>query len=1042
MTTEAQDRQGAGGLIGALLRLSFAQPALVLLAVLAGVAGGADALRGLNRDVFPDLSTPVFNVIVQNPAMGPEELEALIAVPMEAALSGLPEARRVRSNSALGVASVVIEFEADADYARARQAVAERIAQVELPPDTEAPLLSSLSGRLNEIFEFTLEAAPGTVDLMALRDLAEFEVRGQLLAVPGVASVERLGGYLREFQIQIDPERMAARGVSVGEILHAAEGASRSAAGGLLTEGSVEWTVRATAQAAGVADLRGTVVALRGGVPVLLGDVADVVEAPAVRRGIAHRLDGEVVSCRVSKQFNADTVEVAAGLRAALERLRASLPPGVEARVVYDQSALVEEALGGVLRAILIGAAFVVLVLLAALGEVRAALIVTATIPLSVALSGLMLERSGVGFNTMTLGGLSIAVGLLVDASIIVTENVLHRMRERPGDDNAQAARMAAQEVGRPIAFATLIVGVVFLPLFAMHGIEGRTYRPLAAAVIAAMSSALLLALTLTPLAAARLLRRSGEAEERDTWLIAWIKRGYAPVLDAALRRPGRALWLAAVLTLPGLLLGGRLGRDFMPQLDEGAFLVQTFLPGEASLEEVDRLNHRAEDAMRQIPEVVEVSRRTGRAERTEDPMPHTISDVLVLLSPERRRSVGEIEAELRERLEAVPGVGATITTPLGMRMDEGLGGTPADISVRIFGVDLDALSRLGAELRERLEAVPGLADLRVEEITGAPQIQVEVDRGAVARAGLTPGEVVDAVRIGLVGEQVAELRIGQRRYGLVVRLPDHWRGDPAALQAVRVDGHDGARIPLGKLATIARVVGPASIKREAGSRRIAVEMSVVGRDLGSAAAEVEEVSRGLSLPTGYFYDVGGRAESQARAAGAMARAVGLAVVGVGVLLVLALGSAREAASILAALPVALVGGVVGLWLAGETWNVSSMVGLIGLSGIAVQNGLVLLSQIRAMQGEGTEARAAIREASLGRVRPKLMTAGTAILGLLPILLLDLRGTEIERPLAVVMIGGLVSSTAFTLFVLPAVCLSLSGRSPPRADAERGAASV
>ena len=403
--------------------------------------------------------------------------------------------------------------------------------------------------------------------------------------------------------------------------------------------------------------------------------------------------------------------------------------------------------------------------------------------------------------------------------------------------------------------------------------------------------------------------------------------------------------------------------------------------------------------------------------------MPHTISDVLVLLSHDRERPISAIEAELRERLSGVPGVGSTITTPLGMRMDEGLGGTPADISVRIFGEDLDTLARLAADLRERLEGVPGLADLRAEEITGAPQLRVEVDRAATARAGLTPGEVVEAVRIGLVGEQVAELRIGQRRYGLVVRLRDHRRGDPAALQAMRVDGHDGARIPLGKLATITRTIGPSSIRRESGSRRIAVEMSVVGRDLGGAAGAVEEVVRGMALPSGYFYDVGGRAESQARAAGAMLRAVGLAVVGVAALLVLALGSVREAASILAALPAALVGGVVALWLAGETWNVSSMVGLIGLSGIAVQNGLVLISQIRTIQAGGVPAREAIREASLGRVRPKLMTAGTAILGLLPILLLDLRGTEIERPLAVVMIGGLLTSTAFTLFVLPAVCM-------------------
>ncbi len=1017
MNTELQGR----GLVAWIVEASFARPLLVVLAVVLGTVLGADALRGLNRDVFPDLSTPVFNVIVQNPTMGAEELEAAIAVPMEVALAGLPDVRRVRSTSALGVASVVIEFEADADYPRARQLVAERIAAVELPPDTEAPLLSSLSGRLNEIFEFTLEAEPGTVDLMTLRDLAEFEVNSRLLAVPGVAAVERLGGYLREYQVQLDPDRMTARGVSLEEVLHAAEGANQNAAGGLVTEGSVEWTVRAIGQVQTIGDLRATVVAVRGGTPVLLGDVATVVEAPAVRRGLAHRLDGEVVSCRVSKQFGADTVTVAAGVRAALQDIEATLPAGVNARVVYDQSQLVDEALGGVARAVLLGAFFVVVVLFALLGDARAATLVTLSIPLSVALSGMLLKEADVGLNTMTLGGLAIAVGLLVDASIIVTENVLHRMRRHPDDDNVRAAVAAAVEVGRPIAFATMIVIVVFLPLFSMHGIEGKTYRPLAAAVIACMTAALALALTLTPLAAARVLRRAGEAPEHDTFVMRWIKRAYAPALDLALRRPWRVLAVAAALGAPGLWLGATLGRDFMPALDEGAFLVQTFLPAEASLDEVDRLNHRVEDQLRRVPEVLEVSRRTGRAERTEDPMPHTISDVLVLLRPERDRPLAEVEAELRERLASVPGVGAAVTTPLGMRIDEGLGGTPADVSIRVFGTDLDVLAGLGAEVRERIEGIVGLTDLRVEEVTGLPQVRVTVDRAAAARVGLTPGDIVTALRVGLVGHTANQVRVGQRRYDLVVRLPDERRGDVSALRRLLVDGHDGTRIPLGKLATIEQTVGPGAIRREAGSRRIAVEGSVVGRDLGGVADEVEARLAGLSLPTGSFVDVGGRVESQQRATSALLTAVAVAVAGVFVLLLLALGTTWEATTILVTLPVAMVGGVVALWASGETWNVSSMVGIIGLFGIAVQNGLVLVSQVRALRAEGLDALAALREASLGRVRPKLMTAGTAILGLLPILILDLRGTEIERPLAVVMTGGLVTSTLFTLVALPAV---------------------
>ncbi len=1009
------------GPIAAVLGFAFARPALVMVLVALGAILGADALRNLPRDVFPDLSTPLFSVIVQNPAMSAEELEAAIAVPLETAMAGIPGVRRIRSNNTLGVTQVVVEFEPDIDYAIARQGVVERVAQAsrELPSGTDAPLLSSLSGRLNEIFEFTLEAEPGAADLMTLRDIGEFDVRNRLLAVPGVAVVEVLGGWLREIQVQIDPDRMSARGVTLDDVLHAVEGANVTAAGGILVTGPTEWTVRALGQVKTIEDLRTTTVGIRGPVPVLLSDVADVVEAPAVRRGIAHRLDGEVVSCRLSKQFGSDTVKVAAGVRAAVAELERTLPEGVHLRVVYDQSVLVGEALSGVGRAVAIGAFFVVLVLFGLLGDVRAALIVTLTIPFSLALAGLLLDRAHVGLNTMTLGGLAIAVGLLVDASIIVSENIVHRLK--PGEDSGsrrERARLAALEVGRPIVFATLIVVCVFLPVFAMSGLEGRTYRPLAAAVIACMTAALALALTATPLVAGLVLRpKPGEAE---TGVIRWVKRRYEPLLDASLRNPRTVLAAAVLLSVPPLVGAFFVGRDFMPELDEGAFLVQTFLPAEASLDEVDRLNHGAEDALRQVPEVTEVVRRTGRAERTEDPMPHTVSDVLVLLSADGRPR-DEIEADIRERLERVPAIAAAITTPLGMRIDEGLGGTPADLSVRVFGPDLDVLAELADQVRDRMAEIEGLDDLRAEELTGLPQIQVAVDREAAARVGLTPGDVIEALRIGLVGETVSEVRRGQRRYDLVVKLREDRRADVESIRALLVDGHDGTRIPLGKLATIESTTGPGAIKREAGSRRIAVEAAVIGRDLAGAAAEVRERLADLELPTGYFLDVGGKVESEARASAALGRAILVAVVLVVLLLYLGLDSIRETLLLVGSLPVALVGGVLALVVAGETWNVSSLVGLIGLFGIAVQNGLVLVTQTRGLVGEGLGLFEAVREASIGRVRPKLMTAGTAILGLLPLLVLDLHGTEVERPLAIVMVGGLVTSTLFTLLVLPAL---------------------
>jgi cobalt-zinc-cadmium resistance protein CzcA len=1015
-------------MIERLIDACFRKPALALLLALVGIIVGALWLRDLRRDVFPDLSAPVFNVIVQNAAMAAEELETAIAIPLETSLAGLPDVRRIRSTSQLGVSQVTVEFEPDADYYRSRQFIAERVAQVatQLPPGTEAPLISSLTGRLNEIFEFTLEAEPGAADLMTLRDLAEFEIKNRLLAVPGVAAVERLGGYLREFQVQLDPDRLSARRISLNDVLHAMEGANVNASGGFVTQASTEWTVRAIGRATSIDDLRKTVVNVRNAVPVFLGDVAEIREAPAIRRGIAHRLNGEVVSARVIKQFGADTVSVAAGIRTALRDLQQSMPRGVHLRAVYDQSALVDSALGGVGRAVLIGAGFVVIVLVALLGNFRAALLVTATLPASVALAGLLLKWLGVGINTMTLGGLAIAVGLLVDAAIIVIENILHRRR----------VQAAAVEVGRPIAFATFIIIAVFVPLYGMSGIEGRMYQPLAAAVIAAMAGALLLALTAVPLLAGFLLSYKKEDRDEDVWLIRAIKRAYAPLLDRCLRRGWITIGVALLIALPVTALAFRIGSDFMPRLDEGAFLLQTILPADSSLDQVDRSNHRVEDVLRQVPEVEDVVRRTGRAERTEDPMPHTLSDVLVVLKPDRTRPLEAIEDDMRTRIANVPGVSVLFTTPLGMRMDEGLGGTPADISIRIFGPDLDTLSQLADRAERILTTVPGLTDLRAEVLTGMPQVRIGIDREAAARVGLSPGDVIRAIRVGLVGEAGPEIWVGQRRFDLVVRLQDERRADLNAIRTLLVDGHDGTRIPLGQLAAIDQTFGPGAIRREAGSRRIAVEASVSSRDLGSAAADARQrLDRELKLPSGYFYDVAGRVESQARASQSLRLAMALALFTVFVLLYVALDSIVDALLILCATPMAFVGSILALLITGETWNVSSLVGLIGLFGIAVQNSLVLVTQTRALMIDASGStnaggRAlvdAVREASIGRVRPKLMTAATAILGLLPLLVFPLHGTEIERPLAIVMTGGLITSTLFTLMVLPVLYAKVHG---------------
>ena len=560
-------------------------------------------------------------------------------------------------------------------------------------------------------------------------------------------------------------------------------------------------------------------------------------------------------------------------------------------------------------------------------------------------------------------------------------------------------------------------------------------YRPLAAAVVASLASSLALALTLVPVAAALLLRPTSRAHE-DVWIVRRLKRLYAPLLDAALRHAGLVRVATLVITVPAIGLAFTVGRDFMPQLNEGALLLQTIMPPDTSLEQVDRINHRVEDVLRRFDEVDDVIRRTGRAERTEDPMPHVVSDVLVVLRGNRDPGTGHrapgggdegpgtehraLEERMREALATVPGISILFTTPLGMRIDEGLGGTPADISVRVFGPDLGALAAIGAQIQQLMSGVEGVEDLRVETAASLPQLRVSLDRPALARAGLTPGDAVRALRVGLVGKRAADVWIGQRRYDLVVRLSDSASNSAAAIRSLRLEAHDGTLVPIEQIARVEQVLAPGTIRREAGTRRIAVEASVTGRDLGTTAAEIDQRLRSqLRLPTGYFLQIGGRVEQQERATRSLLVAAAAAVIGVFLLLYLALDSFSETAIILATLPDALVGGVLALLIAGETWNVSSLVGLIGLFGIAVQNGLVLVAQTRSLLAAGRPFRDALYEASIGRLRPKLMTALTAILGLLPLLLLREPGTEIERPLAIVMIGGLLTSTAFTLLALP-----------------------
>jgi cobalt-zinc-cadmium resistance protein CzcA len=908
---------------------------------------------------------------------------------------------------------LVVAFEPGADPFRARLQVGERIASLDpvFPEGTEAPLLTSAAGRLQEVLELVLEGP--SIDPMRLRDTAVQLVVPRLQSVPGVARVELLGGEERQLQVAIVPERMRLHGVSLDQVLAALEGSERDRGAGILEVRDKLAFVTYAGLAASPEEARRLPVHTAHGL-VALGELAEVREAPGFRMGLARYQGFEVVSLRVVKQPNAETLAVSRGVRALVPQLQRALPEGMTLTLFYDQGELVTHALGGVGRALAIGAVFVAGVLVLLLGNLRAAAIVLLILPLAILGSAIPLYALGEGWNAMTLGGLAIAVGLLVDAGVIMVENLAHRLAERHDRRRRAVIASAAAEVAAPIATAVLVILAVFIPLLAMGGIAGRLYAPLAIAVASAMAISLLLAMTLVPSLAERLLPEG--AALREPRLVGALKRAYRPLLDTALRHPRTVQLLAVALAVPAIVLAFGLGTDFLPPLDEGAVLVQTLLPSDASLAAVDSANRSLEEALAEMPGVRASYRRTGRGEVTEDPMPHYLSDVLVVLDDPG--GAAAIEHRIEEALEALPYT-AELTTPMGMRIAEGIGGTPADIQIELFHADLGALASRQDEIAERLEKVEGVASISPDTGAPLPRWLVVPDDEALRRLDVPRQLVFDTIAAAVQGIPLSPRFVGAQRIERVVRFPNDGRLTAAGLARLPLVVEEGVVIELGQVASIEEEPTPAMIRRKNGQRRLGFNLRTDG-DLGGTASRVERALREVALPDGAAVGISGRIEEARATQRRLLTASGVALVLVLWLLLGALGRWREVGVVVATLPVAFAGGLYALVLAGETWNASSIVGTIGLFGVAVQNSLVLITQTRGLIAAGEPFDVALREASIGRLRPKLMTAGAAILGLLP-MLFGFGGSELERPLAIVMIGGLVSSTVFTLFVLPSV---------------------
>ena len=1000
-------------------------------------AAGLLASGALKRDLFPDLALPSVQVLLQSPGRDADELEIAIAQTTEQAIQGLPDVRRVVSTVQPGIVQVVVAFEPGVDPFRSRLQVAERIASVSgrFPAGTEPALLTSAAGRLQEIQELVLEGP--AVDPMELRDTAVQVVVPRLQSVPGVARVELLGGEERQLQVSLVPERMRLHGVSLEQVLTALEGSERDRGAGILEVRDKLAFITYASLAAGPEEARKLPVHTAHGL-VALGELAEVREAPGFRMGLARYQGFEVVSMRVVKQPSAETLAVARGVRELVPELQRAIPEGMTLTLFYDQGELVERALGGVGQALAFGGLLVGAVLILLLGNLRAAAIVLFLLPLAILGSAIPLLVLGEGLNAMTLGGLAIAVGLLVDAGVIMVENLTHRLAEAAGvvsihpsagdrfgaadgvgsaDGAARRLRViavSASEVAAPIVTAVLVILAVFIPLLAIGGIAGRLYSPLAVAVASAMALSLLLTLTLVPVLTDRWLPAGAALLEPR--LVGWLKRGYRPLLRRALRRPLIVGLLAVALTAPAIVLGFGLGTDFLPALDEGAVLVQTLLPSDASLAAVDGANRDLEESLAAMEGVRASYRRTGRGEATEDPMPHYLSDVLIVI--EDGASAAEVGPRVEEVLEHLPFT-AELTTPMGMRIAEGIGGTPADIQVEVFHHDLTALAAYEPEIRRRLERVEGVASVAPDTGAPLPRWKVIPDDEALRRLDVPRELLYDTVTAAIHGIVLEPRYLGAQRIDRVLRFPSDGRLTAAGLARLPLVVEEGVVIELGQVARIDEQPTPAMIRRKNGQRRLGFNLRTEG-DLGGAARNVERAMRELELPEGATVGLSGRIEEARATQRRLLIATGIALVLVLALLGGALGRAREVAVVVATLPVAFAGGLYALWLAGETWNASSIVGVIGLFGVAVQNSLVLITQTRGLLGQGQPFAMALREASIGRLRPKLMTAGSSILGLSP-MLFGFAGSELERPLAVVMIGGLVTSTLFTLFVLPSV---------------------
>ncbi|MCC7416767.1 MAG: efflux RND transporter permease subunit [Acidobacteria bacterium] len=1014
------------GLVERLVAASLRQRLFVLLCLAAVAATGIAAWRELPVEAFPDLTNNQVVVVAEAPGLAATEVEQRVTYPVETALMGVPGAEQVRSISKAGLSIVTIVFEDSVPVYFARQLVSERIgdARSRLPAGID-PVLGPVATAFGEIYQYLVEGRPG--EEMERKALHDGEIRARLRSVKGVSEINSWGGLTRQYQVIVDPYRLDRYGLALRDVFDAVARNNASFSGGFIEHGSERYTVRGTGLAAGEADLRRIVLASMDGAPVFVSDVAEVVAAPTPRYGAVTRDgEGETLAGMVIMLKGENGKAVAERVKARLEEIGQTLPGGVRITPFYDQTEVIDRTAHTVRKNLLEGSLLVVVVLFVFLRDAPAALVTASIIPAAMLIGFVGMRLFGVSANLMSLG--AIDFGLIVDGGVVMMENFIRRRADGPapaaGDEGARMRLFAsaATEVARPILFGVLIIVAVYLPIFTLEGLEGKMFRPMAITVCSAILGSLLLSLTVVPVVSSYVLRLGGSHHD-ERWF-ARLREQYVRHLAGAMNHPGRTMAIAGAIVAVALGSVPFMGTEFMPKLDEGALLIETRKLPSVSLGESVVLSTRVEQLVKAFPEVRQVVTKIGRPDVATEAMGVYQGDVYVLLHPIEAWTTGRSKEALIEAmsasLETMPGVSFNFTQPMAMRLDEVVSGVKADVAIKVFGSDPAALERVGADVRRAVAGVRGIADLQVEQFSGAAQVEIAVDRDQIARYGLDVDDIRQAVETVVGGVAVTEVLDGPRRVPVVVRLPDALRADAAAVGSLLLTAPAGERVPLGRVADVREAQAPEVIAHENAERRLIVQMNVRGRDVGGFVAEARQrVAASVTLPPGFRLAWGGQFENQARATARLVLVVPLSIVIIFLLLFVSFGRIRQAALVILNVPFALVGGIAALWLRGLNLNLSAAVGFIALFGVAVLNGVVLIAAVNRLREEGQGLRVAVLAGASTRLRPVLMTALVASLGFVPMAISHGAGAEIQRPLATVVIGGVITSTLLTLVVLP-----------------------